>query len=47
VDVVADRADDVDALPGGVVEFPVLVAFARGRRGQASPQPIVMITSVA
>src|SRR4051794_2744360 len=37
-DLVADRADGGDAEAGGVVEFPVLVAFAgEDRAGVAAP----------
>ena len=46
VDLVADASDSLDGLAGGVLELPVLVAFA-GVDGQASPQPMLMSPSVA
>jgi hypothetical protein len=45
-DLVSDRADCGDVLAAGVLEDPFLVSLA-GKMGQASPQPMVMTTSVA
>ena len=39
VDLVADRAHGLDALPGGVVELPVLVALAREDTGRRRRSP--------
>ncbi len=36
LDLVADRAHCIDALPGGVVEFPVLVALVREERARVA-----------
>ena len=38
-DLVADRADGVDALPGRVVELPVLVALAGEDTGRRRRSP--------
>lgn len=46
LDLVADGADFVDGLAGGVVQGPVEVPPA-GKTGQASPQPMVTTTSAA
>ena len=43
---VANGADVVEGLAGGVVELPVEIALA-GETGQASPQPMVITTSAA
>ena len=45
VGLVADAADDLDGLAGGVLELPFLVALAPVE-GQASPQPIVITALV-
>ena len=46
LDLVSDGADGGGVEAGGVVEFPVFVAFP-GKIGHASPQPMVMTTSAA
>lgn len=46
VDLVADGPHGLDAFAGGVVELPVQVGLA-GKIGQASPQPMVITTSLA
>jgi len=45
-DVVADGAYGVDVLTDRIGEFPVFVTLA-GKKGQASPHPIVTTTSAA
>jgi len=45
-DVVADGTHCIDGLSGGVGQFPVFVTLA-GKKGQASPHPIVTTTSAA
>jgi hypothetical protein len=46
-DLVPDRTHGLDALAGRIRQLPVARYWVPGNTGQASPQPIVMTTSLA